>query len=219
VLWNTIYNTHPFTGCECIHLKKQTKGGFFIMSKRSVNLLRRGMTPGMGLTAESFQQTGGQKTSSESVTTGTIAVTANTAYNVKITQPAGTIVKDIVLTNNGDLTSGAHASTGNLTVSLGSALDGTDLVNNPALLNGNAVAWTANNPLWWIKDCHGHAANDFVAGVGPTGGPATSAAITPALSFYSASGRSLWVRFKTGSSTVMSTAATTITVTVTYLYL
>ena len=177
------------------------------MSKRSVNLLRRGMTPGMGLQAESVTVTDGQKTSSASVTSGTIAVTASTNYDVSFTQPAGTTIKDIILVAAGDLTTGAHATTADFDVALGSSSGGADFVALSALLDGSEVSWLAATPLWWIENCHGHAANGFVAGVGPTGGPATSEAITPAAGFYSATERTLYMRFGV-QGTAMTTAAT-----------
>lgn len=192
------------------------------MSKRSVNLLRKGMSPGMGLTAESVTVSGGQKTSSASVTTDTIAVTASTNYDVSFTQPAGTIIKDIILVNAGAIvTASGDADNCDFDMSLGTTAGGAELVALGALLDAavsSAVTWAANTPLYWIENCHGHAANAFAAGVGPFGGPAVTVAITPLASFYSASERTIHMRFST-NSVALATAATTIKVTANFLYI
>ena len=97
--------------------------------------------------------------------------------------------------------------------------DGVLLTMPAALLDdgGGAVTWTANTPLWIIENGHGKAANQFAAGVGPYGGPATTEAITPAATFYSSGARDIHVNFRAQGAD-LATAATTVKVIMTFLY-
>jgi|TARA_R110000824_G_scaffold230173_1_gene417812 hypothetical protein len=157
-----------------------------------------------------------------SVTTGTIAVTDDTNTDVSFTQPADTIVRNLIAIPAGNIVTGG--SSGNdVDLSLGTAAGGGQLIATKAILDdgGSAVTWTANAPLYIIQNSHGHAANAFVGtGVtaGVVGGPATSEAIVIAATLYSAAARTLHVRL-TPIGADLATAATTVTFLVEFLHL
>jgi hypothetical protein len=157
-----------------------------------------------------------------SVTTGTIAVTDDTHTDVSFTQPADTILRNLIAIPAGNIVTGG--SSGNdVDFSLGTAAGGAQLVATEAILDdgGSAVTWTANAPLYLIQDSHGHAANAFVGtavSVGIVGGPATSEAIAIAATLYSASSRTLHARL-TPIGADLATAATTVTYLVQFLHL
>jgi len=157
-----------------------------------------------------------------SVTTGTIAVTDDTNTDVSFTQPADTIVRNLIAVPAGNIVTGG--SSGNdVDLSLGTAAGGGQLIATKAILDdgGSAVTWTANAPLYIIQNSHGHAANAFVGtGVtaGVVGGPATSEAIVIAATLYSAAARTLHVRL-TPIGADLATAATTVTFLVEFLHL
>ena len=73
-----------------------------------------------------------------------LAVTHTTNYDIAITQPARTYLKDLILVNGGDIVT--NGSSGNdLDMSMGAATSYTDLMAATALLDdgGSAVtAWT-----------------------------------------------------------------------------
>jgi len=139
-----------------------------------------------------------------------LAVTHTTNYDIAITQPARTYLKDLILVNGGDIVT--NGSSGNdLDMSMGAATSYTDLMAATALLDdgGSAVTWTANVPLYIIQDAHGQAANLFATtGVGPKGGPATTEAIVVAGALYSSASRTINIRFTplTGDMTTATTA-------------
>ena len=144
-------------------------------------------------------------------TTGTIAVTDDTATVVTIAQPAGTILKDLIGIPAGNLVTGG--SSGNdLDVYVGTASEGEQLLAATALMDdgGSAVTWVANTPLYVIDNSHGHAAN-FIAttGIGPKGGPATTEAIVVAAALYSAAARNIYVTLEPIGAD-LATAATTV---------
>lgn len=161
-------------------------------------------------------------TSWTSVTTGTIAVTDDTNTDVSFTQPADTIIRNLIAIPAGNIVTGG--SSGNdVDFSLGTAAGGGQLIATKAILDdgGSAVTWTANAPLYIIQDSHGHAANAFVGtGVtaGVVGGPATSEAIVIAATLYSAAARTLHARL-TPIGADLATAATTVTYLVEFLHL
>ena len=132
------------------------------------------------------------------VTTATIAVTDDTHTDVSFTQPAGTIIRNLIAIPAGNIVTGG--SSGNdVDFSLGTASGGGQLIATEAILDdgGSAVTWAANAPLYLIQDSHGHAANQFVSTsttAGVVGGPATSEAIVIAASLYSAADRTLYAR-------------------------
>ena len=157
-----------------------------------------------------------------SVTTGTIAVTADTNTDVNFTQPADTIIRNLIAIPAGNIVT-AGASGDDVDFSLGTSSGGTQLIATEAILDdgGSAVTWTANAPLYLIQDSHGHAANAFVGtGVtaGVVGGPATSEAIVIAATLYSASARTLYARL-TPIGADLATAATTVTFLAEFLHL
>ena len=162
--------------------------------------------------------------SSATATSSTIAVTHSTNTPVPaISQPAGTIIKDVIFINAGNLVT--NGSSGNdLDFDIGTSAAGAQIVALTALLDdaGGAVTWTANSPLWVIRDSNGHAANAFAAGTtnlaGTTGGPATSEAIALASTLYSAAARDIHVNFRPHTGN-MTTAATTVKVIMTFMYL
>ena len=156
-----------------------------------------------------------------SVTTGTIAVTDDTNTDVSFTQPADTILRNLIAIPAGNIVT-AGGSGNDVDFSLGTSSGGAQLVATEAILDdgGSAVTWTANAPLYLIQDSHGHAANPFVGtGVtaGVVGGPATSEAIVIAATLYAASARTLHARL-TPIGADLATAATTVTFLVEFLH-
>ena len=155
-------------------------------------------------------------------TTGTIAVTADATYDVTLTQPADTIIRNLIAIPAGNIVT-AGASGDDVDFDLGTAAGGGQIIDEKAILDdgGSAVTWTANVPLYIIQDSHGHAANAFV-GTGVTagvyGGPATSEAIVIASTLYSSSERSIYARLKPLAND-LATAATTVTYLVEFLHL
>ena len=155
-------------------------------------------------------------------TTGTIAVTADATYDVTLTQPADTIIRNLIAIPAGNIVT-AGASGDDVDFDLGTAAGGGQIIDEKAILDdgGSAVTWTANVPLYIIQDSHGHAANAFV-GTGVTagvyGGPATSEAIVIASTLYSSSARSIYARLKPLAND-LATGATTVTYIVEFLHL
>ena len=155
-------------------------------------------------------------------TTGTIAVTADATYDVTLTQPADTIIRNLIAIPAGNIVT-AGASGDDVDFDLGTAAGGGQIIDEKAILDdgGSAVTWTANVPLYIIQNSHGHAANAFV-GTGVTAGvycgPATSEAIVIAATLYSASARSIYARLKPLAND-LATAATTVTYLVEFLHL
>ncbi len=161
-------------------------------------------------------------TSWTSATTGTIAVTADETYDVSFTQPADTIIRNLIAIPAGNIVT-AGASGDDVDFDLGTAAGGGQIIDEKAILDdgGSAVTWTANVPLYIIQNSHGHAANAFVGtGVtaGVVGGPATSEAIVIAATLYSASARTLYARLKPLAND-LATAATTVTYLIEFLHL
>ena len=161
-------------------------------------------------------------TSWTSVTTGTIAVTAAANTDATFTQPADTILRNLIAIPAGNIVT-AGASGDDVDFSLGTSSGGAQLIATEAILDdgGSAVTWTANAPLYLIQDSHGHAANQFVSTsttAGVVGGPATSEAIVIAATLYTASSRTLYTRL-TPLANDLATAATTVTYLVEFLHL
>ena len=157
-----------------------------------------------------------------STTPGTIAVTDDTHTDVSFTQPADTILRNLIAIPAGNIVT-AGGSGNDVDFSLGTSSGGAQLVATEAILDdgGSAVTWTANAPLYLIQDSHGHAANQFVSTsttAGVVGGPATSEAIAIAATLYSASARTLYARL-TPIGADLATAATTVTFLVEFLHL
>ena len=157
-----------------------------------------------------------------SVTTATIAVTDDTNTDVSFTQPADTIIRNLIAIPAGNIVTGG--SSGNdVDFSLGTSSGGTQIIATEAILDdgGSAVTWTANAPLYIIQNSHGHAANQFVSTsttAGVVGGPATSEAIVIAGTLYTAAARTLYGRL-TPIGADLATAATTVTFLVEFLHL
>ena len=157
-----------------------------------------------------------------STTTGTIAVSDDTNSDVSFTQPADTILRNLIAIPAGNIVT-AGGSGNDVDFSLGTSSGGAQLVATEAILDdgGSAVTWTANAPLYIIQDSHGHAANQFVSTsttAGVVGGPATSEAIAIAATLYSASARTLYARL-TPIGADLATAATTVTYLIEFLHL
>ena len=161
-------------------------------------------------------------TSWTSTTTGTIAVTDDTNTDVSFTQPADTILRNLIAIPAGNIVTGG--SSGNdVDFSLGTSSGVTQIIATEAILDdgGSAVTWSANAPLYLIQDSHGHGANAFVSTsvtAGVVGGPATSEAIVIAATLYSASARTLYARL-TPIGADLATAATTVTFLAEFLHL
>ena len=150
---------------------------------------------------------------SVTVTTGTIAVTHSQNVDVSFTQPAGTIIRNLIAIPAGNIVT-AGSSGDDVDFDLGTAAGGGQIIDEKAILDdgGSAVTWAANAPLYIIQNSHGHAANQFVSTsttAGVVGGPATSEAIVIASTLYSAAERTLHARLKALSSN-LATAATTV---------
>ena len=161
-------------------------------------------------------------TSWTSVTTGTIAVTHSTNVDVSFTQPADTIIRNLIAIPAGNIVTGG-SSGDDLDFDLGTSAGGGQIIDEKAILDdgGSAVTWTANAPLYIIQNSHGHAANQFVSTsttAGVVGGPATSEAIVFASTLYSSTERTLHARLKALASD-LGTAATTVTYLVQFLHL
>jgi len=161
-------------------------------------------------------------TSMTSVTTGTIAVTDDTNTDVSFTQPADTIIRNLIAIPAGNIVT-AGGSGNDVDFSLGTSSGGTQIIATEAILDdgGSAVTWTANAPLYLIQNSHGHGANAFVSTsvtAGVVGGPATSEAIVIASTLYSAAARTLYARL-TPIGADLATAATTVTFLVEFLHL
>ena len=161
-------------------------------------------------------------TSMTSATTGTIAVTADATYDVSFTQPADTIIRNLIAIPAGNIVT-AGASGDDVDFDLGTAAGGGQVIDEKAILDdgGAAVTWTANAPLYIIQNSHGHAANAFVGtGViaGVVGGPAPSEAIVIASTLYTASARTLHARLKPLANN-LATAATTVTYLIEFLHM
>ena len=157
-----------------------------------------------------------------SATTGTIAVTAAANTDVSFTQPADTIIRNLIAVPAGNIVT-AGASGDDVDFSLGTSSGGAQLIATEAILDdgGSAVTWTANAPLYLIQNSHGHAANQFVSTAttaGVVGGPATSEAIAIVATLYVASARTLYCRL-TPLANDLATAATTVTYLVEFLHL
>ena len=157
-----------------------------------------------------------------SATTGTIAVTAAANTDVSFTQPADTIIRNLIAIPAGNIVT-AGASGDDVDFSLGTSSGGAQLVATEAILDdgGSAVTWTANAPLYLIQNSHGHAANQFVSTAttaGVVGGPATSEAIAIVATLYVAAARTLYCRL-TPLANDLATAATTVTYLVEFLHL
>ena len=158
------------------------------------------------------------KSLDKSVVSGSVllAVTHTTNYDIAITQPAKSILMDVILVNDGAVVT--NGSSGHdLDISMGAATSYTDLMAAEALLDdgGGAVTWSAKVPLPVIENGHGHAANHFATGgIGPFGGPATTEAIVVAGALYSAASRTVNIRFTplTGDLTTAGTRITAICV-------
>ena len=161
-----------------------------------------------------FGAVGAQEIISKTAVSATIAVTKDADYAVPaIEQPAGTFLKDVIFLNAGNIVT-AGASGDDLDFEIGTAASGGQIVALTALLDdgGSAVTWTANTPLFVIRDGMGLAANQFATtGVGPKGGPATTEAIVLAGATYSAAARDLHVNFRANTHD-LATAATTVRV-------
>ena len=157
-----------------------------------------------------------------SVTTGTIAVTHSTNVDVSFTQPADTIIRNLIAIPAGNIVTGG-SSGDDLDFDLGTSAGGGQIIDEEAILDdgGSAVTWTANAPLYIIQNSHGHGANAFVSTsvtAGVVGGPATSEAIVIAGTLYTSAARTLHARLK-ALNTDLATAATTVTYLVQFLHL
>jgi hypothetical protein len=135
-------------------------------------------------------------TSMTSVTTATIAVTDDTNTDVSFTQPADTILRNLIAIPAGNIVTGG-TSGNDVDFSLGTAAGGGQLIATEAILDdgGSAVTWTANAPLYLIQNSHGHGAT-----------------------LYSAAARTLHARL-TPIGADLATAATTVTFLVEFLHL
>tara|TARA_R110000824_G_scaffold16596_4_gene68689 strand:- start:248 stop:874 length:627 start_codon:yes stop_codon:yes gene_type:complete len=158
--------------------------------------------------------TGGYKFTSATATSATIAVTDDTDYAVPaIEQPAGTVIWDVIFIPAGNIVTGG--SSGNdLDFEIGTAASGAQLCVLKAILDdgGSAITWTANYPISPFQNGAGRPAN-YAIGSSVATSEATVWAGTP----YSAAARDIHVNFRPGGAD-LATAATTIKVIMTFLY-
>ena len=86
-------------------------------------------------------------TSWTSATTGTIAVTADATYDVSFTQPADTIIRNLIAIPAGNIVT-AGASGDDVDFDLGTAAGGGQIIDEEAILDdgGSAVTWSAMHP-------------------------------------------------------------------------
>ena len=155
-------------------------------------------------------------TSMTSVTTGTIAVTADATYDVSFTQPADTIIRNLIAIPAGNIVT-AGASGDDVDFDLGTSAGGGQIIDEKAIADdgGSAVTITANTPLYIIENGLPAVANKFA---NMSGGPATSEAMTLSASLYSSSARTLHIRLKPLAND-LATAATTVTFIVEFQHL
>ncbi len=155
-------------------------------------------------------------TSATSVTTGTIAVTADATYDVSFTQPADTSIKNLIFIAAGNLVT-AGASGDDIDFDLGTAAGGGQIIDEKAIADdgGSAVTITANTPLYIIENGIPAGTNKFA---NMSGGPATSEAMTLASSLYSSAARTLHIRLKPLAND-LATAATTVTFVIEFQHL
>ena len=92
-------------------------------------------------------------TSWTSVTTGTIAVTDDTNTDVTFTQPADTIIRNLIAIPAGNIVT-AGGSGNDVDFSLGTSSGGTQIIATEAILDdgGSAVTWSANAPLYFVPN-------------------------------------------------------------------
>ena len=155
------------------------------------------------------------KTVTYSELSGTVAVTHSTDTEVSFTQPAGTVIKDLILVPQGDLVTGG--SSGNdLDFKVGTASGGAEIVALTAILDdgGGAVTWKKGIPCAVISNGSGNVANAFAGG-----GPATSETTDEASAgiFYSAASRTVYVALRP-NGTNLATAATAYKAFITFMY-
>lgn len=143
-----------------------------------------------------------------SVTTGTIAVTADATYDVSFTQPAGSSIKNIIMIAAGNLVTGG-SSGDDIDFDLGTSAGGGQIIDEKAIADdgGSAVTIAANTPLFIVENGIPAVANKFAT---MNGGPATSEAMTLAGSLASTTERTLHIRLKPLAND-LATAATTVT--------
>ena len=164
--------------------------------------------------ANTYGEVSSLKMISKTATSATIAVTDDTDYAVPaISQPAGTVIWDIILIPAGNIVTGG--SSGNdFDMEIGTAASGAQLMVLKALLDdgGSAITWTANYPIMPIMNGAGRPANYAIGSTVATS-EATIWAGTP----YSAAARDVHINFRPGGAD-LATAATTIKVIMTFLY-
>ena len=210
-------------GAQTLSSLKNTNRTFDNVLDSYLNLTDGGTVAGAtifsgGLT---LGESGAMQVVSKTATSATIAVTDDTDYAVPaISQPAGTFLKDVIFLNSGNVVT-AGSSGNDLQFEIGTAVSGAQIVALTDLLadGGAAVTWTANTPLFVIRDGMGLAANQFATtGVGPKGGPATTDAIVLAGATYSAAARDLHVNFRPKGAD-LATAAVTVKVIMNFMYI
>ena len=164
--------------------------------------------------ATTLGEAGSLKTISKTATSATIAVTKDADYAVPaISQPAGTIIKDVILIPAGNIVTAGNNGD-DLDMEIGTAASGGQLVALSALLDdgGSALTWAANYPMYIIENGRGNAADSFT-GLGIT----TTEAVAWAATSYSAAARDIHVNFRANTNN-LATAATTIKVIITFQY-
>ena len=132
----------------------------------------------------------------KSESTIAVAATAAGANETSITQPAGTILHDLIFTASSAITT-AGAAGDDLDFQVGTASTGAQVVAATALLDdgGAAVTLAADAPVWVIRDSVGIGANAITLANGQGQAIATSEAVSVLVSLYSATERSLFVTF------------------------
>ena len=147
---------------------------------------------------------GALKLTSTTTTTASITVTAGAHTDTAIgSQPAGTVIRDVILIPQGAITNGNNGSD-ELDVSIGTASGGAQIKAAGALLDGADVTMAANVPLYLFENGIGGGTNKFAQN---GTGPATSEAITFAATPHSETARDLFIRFTPINQNLAATAA------------
>ena len=161
--------------------------------------LKRELALGSGssVVADSLSlSSAGTSVVTEKAVTTTVTVTAPTADDSdgSFVQPAGTHIKELILVPQAAITTGGGGGD-ELDFSLGTAAGQGQLLAAKALLDGASVTAAVNSALYLISDGQSTMGSTNAFAQVP-GGPATSEASPLVATTYSATARTLHVRFK-----------------------
>tara|TARA_S200002703_G_scaffold154477_1_gene157331 strand:- start:409 stop:1041 length:633 start_codon:yes stop_codon:yes gene_type:complete len=199
----------------------RSEGGFEVITK---NTTTGAITTNLDIDASgnitatgdvAIGPSGALKLTSATVTTATIAVTHSQNVDVSFTQPAGTIINDLIAIPAGNIVTAGNSGD-DVDFDLGTSAGGGQIIDEKALLDdgGSAVTATANTALYIIENGVGAKANKFATN---TTGPATNEEMTVKISTHTAAERTLHIRLK-ALATNLATAATTVKFIIVFQY-